>query len=159
MPFSSVSGSPQGLGELTLLVPLLSGFLNTSPNSSTRLPYWAQSKVWQWVCVFVLVSCCWVEPLKGEVCLAPVCESNKESLIVSWIGVCPWDVSQFGPVIGWVFPQFLFYLCPCTSCRKDKFWVEVFWVGCYSYPSLGSPNWIQKVATSGPLSLTARSCN
>jgi len=31
------------------------------------------------------------------------------SLIVSGIGAYPWDGSQVGPVIGWLFPQSLLY--------------------------------------------------
>jgi hypothetical protein len=48
-----------------------------------------------------------------------------------------------------------FYLCPCTSCRQDTFWVKALWVSCCPYPFTGSPAWLQKIATSGFISPTA----
>ena len=55
---------------------------------------------------------------------APVCKHNTVSLIVLGIGVCPWDGSQVGPVIGWPFPQFLIHLVERTNFG-DKFYVWV----------------------------------
>ena len=34
-------------------------------------------------------------------------------------------MSQVWPV-GWPFPQSLLHICPCISCRQDKFWIESF---------------------------------
>lgn len=36
-----------------------------------------------------------------------------------WVGACPCDGSEVGPVIGWQFPPSLFYLCPCVSGRQN----------------------------------------
>lgn len=66
-----------------------------------------------WLSVSISVSIgCWMEPLRGQLYQAPLCNHNRVSLILSEAGSCPWEGSQFGPVIGWSFPQVLLHLCP-----------------------------------------------
>ena len=73
-------------------------------------------------CVCLCISSHW---LLGRASQVSVCKHNRVSLIVPGSSSCPWEGFQFGTVIGWPFPQTLLYLCPCTSCRQDTFWVEV----------------------------------
>lgn len=40
---------------------------------------------------------------------------------VSGMGSLPWQRSQTGPVIVWLFPYFLCHLYLSTSCRKENF--------------------------------------
>ena len=86
---------------------------------------------------------------------ASITEFTKSSRI----GSCPWDRSQVGLVIGWPFSWSLLYLCPCTSCMHDKFWIKGLGLDWCPYSPAGSPAWLQKVATLGsypPLLVLAR---
>ena len=79
--------------------------------------------------------------------MAPVCKHHRVSVIPG-IGVCPWDESQVGLVIGWPFPQSLIHFCPCISFRQDKFWVESSVGGLVFNFSTGVTAWLQEVASS-----------
>ena len=74
------------------------------------------------------------------------------SLIVSGVGIYPWDGSQVGTLIGCPFLQSLFHLCPYISFRQDKFWVKSFVGRLVSLSSIGGPAWLQEVASSGSMS-------
>ena len=67
--------------------------------------------------------------------------------------------SQFGEFTVWSFPQSLLCLCPCTSCRQDTFWDEVFVGGLLTLSFTGSITCLLEVAISGSLSLTSRNLN
>lgn len=80
-----------------------------------------------------------------------VCTKKKK--IVSETCTCLWDESKFGPLIGCPFSQSLFHLCPCLSCRKDKFGVKnlcplVCWC---PYSSAGVSTWLYKAASSSSI--------
>jgi hypothetical protein len=49
---------------------------------------------------------------------------------VSGTGLCPWDISQVGPVIGLLFPQVPdpSYV-PTVFVDRSKFGLKVLWVG------------------------------
>ena len=94
-------------------VPILLESHSSSLNSPTRFSE-LLFNVWLWVFVSVSVSC-WVETLRGQLCYAPAYMHNIVSLIVSGIGSCSWVESQFGLVIGQLFPLSLIHLCPYNS--------------------------------------------
>jgi hypothetical protein len=96
-------------------VPILYGFLTLPYNSSTRLLR------------FCLKFGCGSLHLFSSPAGWSLSEDSYASLlIVSGIGSWPWDESQVGAVIGWPCTQFLLYLCPCTCCKQDTFWMEGF---------------------------------
>jgi hypothetical protein len=43
-------------------------------------------------------------------------------------------------------------LHPCISCRQNKFWAKILWVGWCPYRSTGVSAWLQEVASSGSIS-------
>ena len=94
-------------------VPILFESHSSSLNSPTRFSE-LLFNVCLWVIVSVSVSC-WVETLRGQLCYAPAYMHNIVSLIVSGIGSCSWVESQFGLVIGQLFPLSLIHLCPYNS--------------------------------------------
>jgi hypothetical protein len=104
----SVSGIRLRIPISTLLVFLWSLYFLQVPNSSIRLP----ELHLMFGRVFLHLSIgCWVGPLRGELCQAPVCKHTRLSLIVSVICSCPHG-SQVGPVIGWPFSPALLHICP-----------------------------------------------
>lgn len=50
-------------------------------------------------------------------------------------------------VTVWPFLQPLLH--PSITCREDELLVKDLWVAWCSRPSIGSPSWLQKVASSG----------
>ena len=96
-----------------------------------------------------------MEPLRGQ--HVPVFNHNRVLLIVSGIGSCSWDGSQFRAIIVWPFPLFLFYLCPCTSFTEDTFWVECFVGGLVSLSLHWSLALLQEMAILRSISFTIRS--
>jgi hypothetical protein len=125
----SVSVSPQwpklvdsvGLLVVSLTPPTCSFSI---PQSCTRLP--KLCLLFGCRSVASVSICCWMKPLRRQLCEAPVCKHSRGSLIVSGVSALTWDVSQVGAVIHWLFPQPLLHLYPCTPCRQDRFGVEGF---------------------------------
>ena len=92
------------------------------------------------------------------VMLGSACKHHRKSIINSvrdWFLPMGW-VSVWGSHCL-VIPLSLLYLCPYTYCRWMHFGLKILWVGCFSYPSTGSPAWLQEMATSGSIFITARS--
>lgn len=96
------------------------------------------SNVLLWASAFVFIDC-WVESLRIQLCLAPVCKDNRVLLVMSGMGSYSWDGSvsalflslhflKIGQILGQGF---------CT-------WVV-------SYVSTGSPVLIHRAVTSGPI--------
>jgi len=71
------------------------------PHPFRKCP-WPPFNVWLWVSASVSIHCC-AEPLRGQLCWAPICKHNRVSLIISLISDCLWDGIRVGPVIGWPF--------------------------------------------------------
>jgi hypothetical protein len=80
---------------------------NPSSYSSIRVP--KLHPLFGCGCLHPVESVLWVERLRGQPCYTSVCKHNRVSLIVSWIGVCPWDGSQDGPFFSLPFPQSMLY--------------------------------------------------
>ena len=100
------------------------------------------------------VSTCFWKSLSGDNYARLL--SENISLIVSEIGSLTWNVSQVGPIIGWLFSQSLLHLYPCASCRQDKFYVESFVCGLMP-PVLYLKSQLQEVTTSASISPPGRS--
>ena len=82
-----------------------------------------------------------------------VCKHSRVSLVVSGIGVCPWDGSQVGSIIGWTSSQSLLHLVLAFLIDRTNFGSKVLWMGWCPYLSTGGPAWLQEVASSGSISL------
>ena len=93
----------------------------------------ALSNIWLWVSVALSIGC-WAE--------TPVCKCNRVMSIVSGIGSCPWDGSQFGAA-----------LCHCSILvaidlvDRTHFWIECFVGEFLSF----SFSWESFLAASRPL--------
>jgi hypothetical protein len=110
----------------------------------------APSTIWLWVSAFVWVTCC-LDPLRGQ--HAPLCKHIRLSLLVLGIGVCPWNGSKLGSVIGWLLSQSLLHLLWLHFfVDRINFGLTVLWVGWCLYNSTGVPVWLQQVASSGSMS-------
>jgi hypothetical protein len=51
---------------------------------------------------------------------------TRVSLIMSWIGACPWFGFKVDLKIGWPFLQSLLHLCVCIAFRREKFGAKSF---------------------------------
>lgn len=109
----SGSESPKAPGKLTILVFLWSpyplGAYNHFSHSSTRLLKLLAIFGCESLHLFLLAAGC---RLSGDSYSRLLSARNRALVIVSEIGSCSGDGSQFGAVIGWAFPPFLLYLCP-----------------------------------------------
>jgi hypothetical protein len=124
---------PKGLQSFLL-------FFHKSPQASST------------VAVGVWVSC-WLKTLRGQPCQTPVCKHHRVSLIVSGIGVWPWDESQVSPVISWPFPQSLLHPIPVFLIDRINFGLKVLWVDWCPYRFTGvPPAWLQEMAFLGSIS-------
>jgi hypothetical protein len=147
-------GGPQG-SRLVEFVGLLVEFLTTSGLGSLILPPTLPQDFLSFIYYLAVGLCICSGQLLGgtsQTLMLGSCLQAKQSIINStrdWF-FCLWDESEVEPIR-------LLHLCLCTSYEQDKFWVNVFWVGCYPYPSTGSPAWLQEVATSGSIFSTTRS--
>jgi len=81
---------------------------------------------------------CWMKPLRGQLCWAPVCRHIESAInsVRGWLSPTGWV--SLGAVTGWPFLQSLLHPCPCTSCRQDRFQVGGFVGGLMSPPLSGS---------------------
>lgn len=144
----SASESPNGPGQLILLVSLWSSYLlwgcNPSSYTSIRIP-----KLHPYLAVGV---CICLESAAGSLRgqHAPVCKHNRVSFIVSGISACPWDGSQVGKVIGWPFP----FPSPTSAFLVDRISIrsKVLWVGCCPYLCTRVPAWPQEAASPASIS-------
>ena len=101
-------GSPKSRLDDSVGLPVES-LSSCVPQSSQQLFHktpQAPSNVGLWSSASLSIGY-WVEPFRGQQCEGLVCKHNSITLIVSGIGSCPLDESQFWPVMCWLFPQFL----------------------------------------------------
>lgn len=103
----------------------------------------------------ILISS-WVETLRGKLCQALDLKYNIDSLAVSGIISYSWVMSQVKPIMGWSFPQSLFHLYPCNSCRQDIFWGEGFMCGLVSLSLHWKSCLVSSVNISLIVGITAR---
>lgn len=106
----------------SFVVALLLSFFQLFPNSTTGVPSFCSLVG----CKYLLLSQSTARWASQRVCYAPVCEHTRTSILVSGLGVSPWDGSQFGLVTGPPFPQCLLHFCPCSSFRLGQFWVSIW---------------------------------
>jgi hypothetical protein len=88
-----------------------------SPSGPSILPptllcHWPLPNVWLWVSASVSVSC-WAEPIREQLCFAPVCKLNRVSLIMSGReGDCRWMLRQ----------DFCFHHTPNCALSPQNHW-------------------------------------
>lgn len=115
------------------LIPF--GWLNSSLNSSTRLP--ELFPIFGCRTLYLFPSAAGWRPLKEKLFYIPICKHKQVSLIVSGVGSSPWDGSQVCVVIGGPFPQSLLFV-PALLKAGHILGQRYFWCCCI-YPSIGSP--------------------
>lgn len=85
-------------GQLTLglLVVSLTSLACSLLSLTFPWEFRALPDIWLWVSESVSI-CCWMNPLRTQLCLVPVC---KHSRLLSGVDSLPWGVSQVGAIIG-----------------------------------------------------------
>jgi hypothetical protein len=128
-PFSKSSQGSRLVGSFDLSVEFL-------PPSGPSILHQTPSTVWLWVSPSVSVSC-WVEPLKGQLCSAPVCKHYRISLILL---VLAHDMDL---KLGWLLVSHSLSLCsifvPVFLLNRTNFGLKVLLMGWYLHPYTGGP--------------------
>ena len=127
--YNSESGNPQGSRLLGTFGLPVEPFLLSGPSVFLQLflkTFLTPSNIQLWLSAPLSISS-WLQLLRGESFQVPISKHNR---VVSGVGSCPVNGSQFEGVIDWTQSLSLLCLCPCLSCTQDIFLVEDFcrWV-------------------------------
>jgi hypothetical protein len=95
-----------------------------------------------------MVACVYI-CLRGQ----PYQATVYKPVLASGFCVCGWNGSHSEVVSRWPFLQPLLHFCPCISFRQGQFWVKHLKMVRQSHPSTGSHVYLQKVVSSGSISL------